>query len=80
MSDQQINWLAETSLHVEQLDVFISDLCKDLLNFERVQFILRVLQAFLNVGVDRTTVLELFHEIINFLVSAHDILVMYNFE
>ena len=46
MSDQKVNRLTKTCLHVEELNIFISNLGKDLLNLKRIQIFICFLQTF----------------------------------
>ena len=78
MRDQQISRLAETSLHMEKLDVLLADLIEDLLRFQRIKLLNCIFEALFNVWIDGATVLKLLHKFVHFLIFRHGVSVMHN--
>ena len=80
MRDEKITGLAKARRHVEQLDVLIPDPTEDLLYLERIHLLVGVLKAFLKLRVHCATVLKLFDEVLDVLVTSHCILIMDDFQ
>ena len=59
MSDQKVNRLTKTCVHVKELNILISNLGEDLLNLKRIQIFICVLQTFLNVWVQGAAMFKL---------------------
>ena len=65
---------------MEKLDILVPDPIEDLLNFQRVDLLVSVLEAFLEVRIHCATVLKLFDEVLYVLISSHCILIVDDFE